>query len=82
MIRLRRGNFHSDADDLVTVGAYLSLVMATVGRVGAGMEVVDGSQAGQSWGWSHVGRCRSISSERGDTVMTRDHTAIQLRGSV
>ena len=37
------------------------LVMATVGLVGAGMEVVDGRHVRQSHGgWSHVGRGRAL----------------------
>ena len=45
--------------------------MAMVGWVGAGMVVVGGMHAGQSHGrWPHVGRCRSISWVRGDTLMT------------
>ena len=52
------------------------------GLVGAGMDVVDGMCSGQSpEGWSHVGRCRSMSRVRGDTLMTPDHTAIHERGS-
>ena len=51
--------------------------------VGAGMEVVDGMHAGRSQGcWSHVVRCRSTSRVRGDTLMTLDHTAIQVSSSV
>ena len=39
--------------------------------MGAGMNVVDGMHAEQSWGdWSHVRRCQSISRVRGDTLMT------------
>ena len=48
------------ADQLITVGALVQLFVATVGWVGAGMEVVVGKQVGQcQMGWSHVGRCRS-----------------------
>ena len=28
--------------------------------------------------WSHGGRCRSTSRERGDTLKTSDHTAFQV----
>ena len=30
-------------------------------------------------GSSYVGRCRSTSRVRGDTLMTPDHTAVQMR---
>ena len=44
--------------------------MAMVVWVGAGMEVVDGIHAGQSQGgWSHVGRCWSVSRVRGDDTL-------------
>ena len=29
--------------------------------------------------WSHVWRCLSTSRARGDTLMTPDHTAVQVR---
>ena len=29
-------------------------------------------------GWSYVGRCRSTSCVRGDTLMTPDHIAVQV----
>ena len=29
--------------------------------------------------WSHIARCRSTSRVRGDTLMTPDHTDIQVR---
>ena len=46
------------------------------------MEVVDGMHAGQSQGsWSLVGNRRSIARVRGDTLMTPDHTAFQVRSS-
>ena len=52
------------------------------GMGGAGMEVVDGMHAGQSqMGWSHFGRCRSISRVRGNTLMTSDHMAFQVHNS-
>ena len=44
------------------------------------MEMVDGMHAGQSQvGWSNVMIYRSICQVRGDTVMTPDHAAVQLR---
>ena len=43
------------------------------------MEVVDGMHAGQSQGGLVV--CQSTSRVRGDTLMTPDHTAIQVRSS-
>ena len=47
-----------------------------------GMEVVVGKHVGQSQGrLSHVGRCRSTSRVRGDTLMTPDHSAFQVRSS-
>ena len=50
-----------------------------VGLVGVGMEMVDRKHAGQSQGgWSHVGRCRGTSRVRGDTLMTPDHTTVQV----
>ena len=59
---------------------YVWLVMAMVGWVGAGMEVVVGRHAGQSWGgWSHVGRCRSPFRVCDDTLMIPNHTAVQVR---
>ena len=48
-----------------------------IGLVGAAMEVMDGMHAGQSW--SHVGRFRSTSRVRGDTLITPDHIAVQVR---
>ena len=52
------------------------------GLIGAGTEVVDGMQAGQSQGsWSHVGRCRRSSRVRTDKLMTPDHTAFKVRSS-
>ena len=49
-----------------------------VGRDGGG----DAMHAGQSqWVWSHIGRCRSISRVRGDTLMTPDHTTVLVHGS-
>ena len=46
---------------------------------GAGMEVVNGMHAGLSqWCWSHVGRFRSTSRVRGDTLMKPGHTAVQV----
>ena len=69
--------------------------MAMVGLVGAGMEVEDGTHMGQShrwrwWmarirdkamdgGWSHVGSCRGIYRVRGNTLISLDHTAVQVR---
>ena len=53
-----------------------------VGLVGAGLEVVDDMHTKQNQvGRSHVGRCRSTYRVRGDTLMSPDHTAVQLRGS-
>ena len=47
-----------------------------------GMKVMDGKHAGQFLGgWSHVGRCRSTSRVRSDTLMTPDHIAVQVRCS-
>ena len=44
------------ADELVIVSACVLLVMAMVGWVGAGMEVLDGMHVGQSQGcWLHEG---------------------------
>ena len=49
---------------------------------GARMEMVDGMHAGQSQrDWVHVVRCQSISRLRGDTLMTSDHTAVQVHSS-
>ena len=56
--------------------------MAMVGWVGAGMEVVDSMHVGQSQGdWSYVGSCRSTFRIQGDTLMTPDHTAVQVCSS-
>ena len=56
--------------------------MAMIGWVEAGIEVVDDMHAGQSQG---VGRmtvdARSISRVRGNTMMTPDHTTVQVRSS-
>ena len=42
-----------------------------VGLVGAGLEVEDGMHAERrQGGWSHVGRCRSISRVRGDALIS------------
>ena len=43
----QRWSFTRKADKLVTVGAWVSLAMAMVGWVGAGMETVVGRHAGQ-----------------------------------
>ena len=53
----------------------MCVVIAMVGWVETGMEVVDGMYAGQNkGGGSHVGRCRSTSRERDeDTDNTRSH---------
>ena len=54
-----------------------------VGFGGGRMEVVDGMHTGRrQGGWSHVGRDRSTSRVQGDTLMTPDHTAFQVRSSV
>ena len=54
--------------------------MDMLGLVGAGMEVVDGMHAGQSYGASsHVGRCWNTSRMRGDTVMIPDHISSHVR---
>ena len=44
------------------------------------MEQVVGRHAGQSQGdWLHARRYRSIPQVRGDTLMTPDYTAFQMR---
>ena len=54
--------------------------MAMLGWDGADKEVTGSMHAGQSHeDWSHVGRCRSIHRVRGDTLVTHDHTAVQVR---
>ena len=55
------------------------VVMAMVGWMGAGMELVFGKHAGQSM--SHVERCQSTFRVRGDRLMIPDHTTIQVRSS-
>ena len=45
------------------------------------MVVVVGRHEGQAGGWSHGGICRSTFRVRGDTQVTFDHTAIQVRSS-
>ena len=75
----------SEALELYVEGGRVSnswcmcVVMVMVGWVGSWMEVVDGPHAGQSRGWSHDGRCRSICRVRGDTLTTPDSNAIQVR---
>ena len=51
------------------------VVMAMVGWMGAGMELMFGKHAG------HVERCQSTFRERGDKMMIHDHTTIQVRSS-
>ena len=57
------------ADELITVGAWVLLV---VGWVEAGMEVVGGM---------HAVRCQRTSQVQGDTLMTPDHSAVPVRSS-
>ena len=46
------------------------------------MEVVDGMHTVQRQvGWSYVGRCWTIFRVRGDTLMTPDHSDIQVQSS-
>ena len=52
-----------------------AVVMAMVGWMGAGMELVFGKHA-------HVERCQSTFRVRGDKLMIPDHTTIQARSSV
>ena len=33
------------------------------------------------WGWSRIGKCSCIFRVRGDTLMSPDHTAFQVRSS-
>ena len=50
--------------------------------VEVGMEVVDGKHARQSQGVIRMkGGCRGISRVRGDTPMTPNHTAVQVRSA-
>ena len=52
------------------------------GLDGGTMEVVADKDARQSQGGrSHVRRCWSISGVSGDTLMTPDHTAVQVGSS-
>ena len=46
-----------------------------------GMEVVMVCMQDKARGWLHVRRCRSTSRVQGDTLMTPDHTAVQVRSS-
>ena len=57
------------------------VVMAMVGWMGAGMELVFGMHAGQSPAWSHVKRCQSTFRVRGDKLIIPDHTTIQVHSS-
>ena len=50
------------------------VVMAMVGWMGAGMELVFGKHA-------HVERCQSTFRVRGDKLMIPDHTTIQVRST-
>ena len=63
---------------LVADGTWMLLGIAMLCWVRAGMEVVDGSFAGQGHGL-HVWRCRSTSRVRSDTLITLDHTDVQVR---
>ena len=54
------------------------VVMAMVGWMGAGMELVFGKHAGCR---KHVERCQSTFRVRGDKLMIPDHTTIQVRSS-
>ena len=50
--------------------------------MGVEMEVVDGMHEGQNQGGrSHVRRSWYTLSLRGDTLMTPDHTVVQVRSS-
>ena len=50
--------------------------------MGEGSKVVNDMHVGQSQqGWPHVRRCRSTIRVRGDTLMTPDHTVIQVHSS-
>ena len=61
---------------LVTVGVCVSLVMAVVGWVGAGMEVMDGMHAGQSQGGF---RCSlRVRGEDNDNTRSHRHLGAQL----
>ena len=55
------------------------VVMAMVGWMGAGMELVLGKHEGQSHGL--VERCQSTFRVRGDKLMIPDHTTTQVRSS-
>ena len=55
----------------------MGVVIAMVGWVGARMEMVCNRDKDRR-GWYHVGRCLSTSRVRGDTMMTPDHTALQV----
>ena len=57
------------------------MVMAMVGSLGRGMEVVDGMHSGRMAG-RMSGECRGISRVRGDTLVTPNHTTFQVRSSV
>ena len=51
--------------------------------VGVEVEVVHGMHAEQRQGsWLHVGICQSTSRVRGDTLMTPNHTAVQVLTAV
>ena len=52
------------------------VVMAMVGWMGAGMELVFGMHAGQS-----KEKCHSTFRVRGDRLMIPDHTTIQVSSS-
>ena len=56
------------------------VVMAMVGWMGAGMELVFGRHAGQSMS-KHVKRCQTTFRVRGDKLVIPDHTTIQVRSS-
>ena len=52
--------------------------MAMEALVGAGMEVVDSMHAVR---WMHVGRCRGHPESEVKTLMTTNHTTVQVRSS-
>ena len=68
-------------DELVTVGAWVLLVMAMVGWVGALMEVMVGMHAGQGGAHHMSGDAGAFSECKVNTLMTPDHTAFQVHNS-
>ena len=69
------------ADELVTVGACVQLVMTMVGLVGTGMKVVDGIHEEGSQEFSLMSRNVAHPECEVKTLVLTDHTAVHVHSS-